>query len=68
MSCEYCKNKNRNECIIDSVDITEGILVRICRDGNGAYLVADGWYDGFIAIDPRRAPIRFCPMCGEELR
>lgn len=68
MSCEYCKKKIKNECIIDSVDETEGILVRIVRNSNGAYLVADGWYDGFIAIDPRRAFIRFCPMCGEELR
>lgn len=67
MSCEYCKNKLKNECLIKSDDKTDGVEVKIYRKHDGAFIFAWGWFDGLIGIEPERVKINYCPMCGEGL-
>lgn len=67
MSCPYCKNKVKNEYIVAPSNETDGIDMKIIRKDGIALLAVSGWYDGFIGIETRFAPISWCPMCGERL-
>ena len=56
--CEYCKTPGKT---IDVIETENRIFVGMA----GEYIqIFDGDYPGFI----HNIPIRFCPMCGRELR
>lgn len=56
--CEYCKTPGKTLGVIETED-------RIFVNLTGAYIqIFNEEYPGFI----HNIPIRFCPMCGHELR
>ena len=56
--CEYCKTPGK---MLDVIEAENRIFVSV----EGAHIqIFDEEYPGFI----HNIPIRFCPMCGRELR
>lgn len=71
MSCEYCKNKQKNTPIVKTDDLTEGVSAKVVRSDDTAFLSVfawyDGWGDGAIGIEPELRHINYCPMCGAKV-
>lgn len=56
--CEYCKVPGK---ILDVIETADRIIVNLA---GSCIQIFDEEYPGFI----HNIPIRFCPMCGQELR
>ena len=71
MSCYYCKNKVKNEYLVQTDDVISGVDAKIIKNDGVALLAVSGWYDGWsggaIGIEPQFAPINYCPKCGDRL-
>ena len=67
MSCQYCKNKTKNDYIVQSNDRNSGVDAKVIKNDGIALLAVSGWFDGFVGIEPCFASINYCPICGERL-
>lgn len=67
MSCKYCKNQTKNEYLVKSWDIVDGVEAKVIKHDGTALLAVSGWFDNFVAIGTEYAEINYCPMCGSNL-